>query len=157
MVERKDSAQRIENVRKKALDLFYALKGLDDGSAWLLFSYKLSRNADGTYHGVNQDEVWRERQEAESAALAMSDAAEQCHHWTDSPITRRADQDLCNRFAAAHFVAFDALPSANTGGVFIAFCEDIANDLPDGVAVRIGRDLVQRARDRIANRPDPLY
>lgn len=160
-----ETANALERIRVKAGELLQAIERLDSAAALLLFPLRVREAGRATSPGDALEErqamkagIMRIRDEAESVEDLMR-CAELAHEWHDGPITRRADQDLCDRFARAYIAAFHALPPASPGSIFPAFCEEAAQaiaDHPGAPPVRISRRIIEHARRRTAVHLDYL-
>lgn len=147
-----DIAQQLDLVRRKAIDLHKAIKDLDHQAGWMLVHFLLSHKEDGNFQGVEPADVWRARDALEFDLLRLARAAQDCHSPHDGPASRRPDQDLSDRLARAYTDIFRELPSMNMeDGVFAAFCEELANDMPDGVTFTVSRTTLERSRLRCAH------
>lgn len=147
----KDAARQLENVRRKALELYEAIKGLDQHTGWMLAHWLLSHQDNGNFQGVMPNDVWSAREALEFDILRLSRAAGYCHDPHAGPLRRSPDQDLCDRLAHAYTGAFRAIPSANMeDGLFATFCEELANDMPEGVTFKVSRTILERSRQRCA-------
>ena len=142
---------QLERASRKAFELFEAVKGLDHQAGWMLAHWLLSHKVEGDHQGVMPADVWRAREALEFDLLRLARAAQDCHDPHDGPAPSRPDQDLSDRLARTYTDIFRALPSTNMeDGVFAAFCEEIANDMPEGVAFTISRSTLERSRLRVA-------
>lgn len=142
---------QLEHASRKAFELFEAVKGLDHQAGWMLAHWLLSHKVEGDHQGVMPADVWRAREGLEFDLLRLARAAQDCHDPHDGAAPRRPDQDLSDRLARAYTDTFRELPSTNMEtGVFAAFCEEIANDMPAGVTFVISRTTLERSRQRCA-------
>ncbi|PLX74668.1 MAG: hypothetical protein C0607_10535 [Azoarcus sp.] len=153
------TGEAIERVRTKAFELLLAIEALDTAAAWMLLPLRYADDEHPSRPGENIEEkraikvaVQRMRIEADTIER-LYQAAGNAHAWYDCPITRRSDQDLCDRFATAYIAAFHELPAYGPGSIFPAFCNEVENaisDYPGAVPVRITRTIIERARERTA-------
>jgi len=147
----RETGPQLDHVSRKAYELFEAVKQLDDHAGWMLAHWLLSHKNEGHSQGVMPADVWRAREALEFDLLRLARAAQDCHGPHDGPSPRRPDQDLSDRIARAYTDIFRELPSMNMeDGVFAAFCEELANDMPDGVAFTVSRTTLERSRLRCA-------
>lgn len=150
-----DAVAQLEQVRRLSVDLHSALFGLDDRAAWLLGGYIIEQ-CEG--EGARRDwtKVRKMLGEVMDFVRMISEDAGHCHEWTDGPITRRSDQDLCGAFVRTYQLAFHELPPSTPGSLFPAFCEEIASDIekhPEAPEVRITRTVIEKALQRQASWP----
>lgn len=151
------AAEALERVRVKAGELLQAIECLDAAVAWLLFPLQWRDEERASSPGEERQArqaiktaLTRIQREAETIECLPREI-EKAHAPHDGPVTRRPDQDLSDRLARAYTDIFRDLPSTNMeAGVFAAFCEEIANDMPAGVTFVISRTILERSRQRCA-------
>ncbi|MDI3512869.1 MAG: hypothetical protein PWP40_98 [Rhodocyclaceae bacterium] len=147
----RDIPSQLEHVRRKAFELFEAVNGLDHQAGWMLAHWLLSHEDEGNSQGVMPADVWHARDALKFDLLRLARAAQDCHDPHEGPAPRRPDQDLSDRLARAYTDIFRELPSVNMeDGVFAAFCEELANDMPEGVTFTVSRTTLERSRLRCA-------
>lgn len=152
------TAEALERVRVKAGELLQAIECLDTAAAWLLLPLQWRDDERASSPGENREArqaikaaVMRIRKEAETIDC-LPQEIEKTHGPHDGPITRRSDQDLCDRFARAYITAFRELPPYGPGTLFPAFCDEAGNaiaEYPGALPVRITRTIIENSRDRM--------